>query len=119
LWSPGWGFDEATFERTAGSFDNPDFVDVVVQSYRHRFGYAPGDRLLDPIEQSLARQPDITVPTAVLHGGNDGVTSAVHSSGHKKYFSGSYLREVVSDAGHNLPQESPEVFSMAVLDLLP
>ena len=66
LWSPQWRFDEATFEKTAVSFDNPDFVDVVIQSYRHRYGYAPGDPALLGIEAQLARQPKIGVPTINL-----------------------------------------------------
>ena len=73
LWSPEWRFDEATFEKSAVSFDNPDFVDVVIQSYRHRYGYAPGDPALAGIEAELARQPKIAVPTINLHGGHDGV----------------------------------------------
>src|SRR4030081_967176 len=68
LWSPNWRFDDATFERSAKSFDNPDFVDVVIQSYRHRFGYALGDPALEPIEQRLASRPPITVPSIVLQG---------------------------------------------------
>src|SRR5262249_15545768 len=73
LWSPNWKFDDATYERTATSFDNPDFVDVVIHSYRHRYGYAPGDPALDATERLLAAQPKINVPTIVLHGGGDGV----------------------------------------------
>src|SRR6202166_1042214 len=68
LWSPNWKFDEATYERTARSFDNPDFVDVVIQSYRHRYGYAPGDPAYEATEAMLAAQPPISVPTIVLHG---------------------------------------------------
>src|SRR5216684_8717919 len=72
LWSPNWQFDDATFDRSAPSFDNPDFVDVVIQSYRHRFGYAAGDPALESIERQLVAQPAITVPTIVLHGEADG-----------------------------------------------
>jgi pimeloyl-ACP methyl ester carboxylesterase len=68
LWSPNWRFDDATFAATAESFDNPDFVDVTIQSYRHRYGNAPGDPALEPLEQRLAQRPPITVPTIVLHG---------------------------------------------------
>ena len=68
LWSPNWRFDDATFEATAQSFDNPDFVDVTIQSYRHRYGAAPGDPALEPLEQRLAGQPKIGIPTIVLHG---------------------------------------------------
>jgi pimeloyl-ACP methyl ester carboxylesterase len=74
LWSPEWQFDDATFDRSAAAFDNPDFVDVVIHSYRHRFGsLAPGDPAYDAIERQLAAQPVITVPTINLHGDADGV----------------------------------------------
>ncbi len=76
LWSPHWRFDDATYRRTAPSFDNPDFVDVVIQSYRHRYANAPGDPALEPIEQRLAAQPRIAVPTINLHGADDGVNSS-------------------------------------------
>jgi len=73
LWSPHWAFDDATFARSAASFDNPDFVAVTIQSYRHRFGLAPGDPALEPIEQMLAARPNITAPTIALQGEADGV----------------------------------------------
>jgi hypothetical protein len=75
LWSPNWTFDDATYERTAASFDNPDFVDVVIHSYRHRFGYAAGTPDLEAIEQRLAKLPPIAAPAIVLSGGGDGVAS--------------------------------------------
>ncbi len=118
LWSPSWAFDDATFERTAASFDTPDFVDVVVQSYRHRFGLAPGDPALAGIEQRLAKQPAITVPTVVLHGDNDGVGPTWQSERQGRHFTGPYTRQVVPGVGHNLPQEAPGSFAMAVLGLL-
>ena len=118
LWSPSWAFDDATFERTAASFDNPDFVDVVVQSYRHRFGLAPGDPALAGIEQRLAGQPTITVPTVVLHGDDDGVGPAAQSERQGRHFTGPCTRQVVPGAGHNLPQEAPGSFALAVLGLL-
>lgn len=118
LWSPGWTFDDETFERSAASFDNPDFVDVVVHSYRHRFGLAPGDPALAGIEQQLARRPAIAVPTVVLHGGDDGVGPAAESEGHARHFTGPYTRQVVPGAGHNLPQEAPGSFALAMLGLL-
>ena len=74
LWSPNWKFDDATFAQTAASFDNEDFVDVTIQSYRHRFANAPGDPILEELETRLAAQPNIAVPTIVLHGEADGVT---------------------------------------------
>lgn len=118
LWSPGWAFDDAVFERTAPAFDNPDFVDVVVHSYRHRFGHAPGDPALAGIEQRLARRPAIAVPTVALHGDDDGVGPAAESAGHARHFTGPYTRQVVPGVGHNLPQEAPGSFAMAVLGLL-
>jgi pimeloyl-ACP methyl ester carboxylesterase len=117
LWSPLWDFDDATFEATAKSFDNPDFVDVVIQSYRHRYGYAPGDPAYDDIERMLEAQPAIAVPTISLHGDADGVSSVGSSEGHKKHFTGPYLRRVVPVAGHNVPQETPEAFAEAVVEL--
>jgi pimeloyl-ACP methyl ester carboxylesterase len=118
LWSPHWRFDDATYERTAGSFENPDFVEVVIQSYRHRFGYAPGDPALEAIEQRLAGHPSIPVPTVVLHGGGDGVTPPEGSAGHARFFTGPYQRRVIPVAGHNLPQEEPGAVTEAVLALV-
>jgi pimeloyl-ACP methyl ester carboxylesterase len=118
LWSPNWPFDDATFERTAGSFDNPDFVDVTIQSYRHRFTYAPGDPALEPIEQRLAAQPTIAAPTISLNGAANGVGPPERSAGHARFFTGPYQRKVIPVAGHNLPQEVPDVVSGAVLELM-
>ena len=118
LWSPHWRFDDATYDRTAASFDNPDFVDVVIHSYRHRFGSAPGDPALAAIEQRLAAQPPIRVPTVVLHGGGDGVTPPEGSVGHARFFTGPFERRVIPMAGHNLPQEVPGPLVEAVLGLI-
>jgi pimeloyl-ACP methyl ester carboxylesterase len=118
LWSPNWDFDQATFERTAASFDNPDFVDVVIHSYRHRFRAAAGDPALEPIEARLASQPPITVPTIVLHGAADGVDPAVNSESDAPRFTGPYRREVVPVAGHFLPREAPEAVVGAIRELL-
>ena len=119
LWSPNWRFDDATFERTAASFDNPDFVEVVIQSYRHRFDLAPGDPSLEPIEDRLALQPPITVPTIVLHGACDGVSPPENSEGHACFFTGAYQRRVVAIAGHFLPQEAPGAVIEALQELRP
>jgi pimeloyl-ACP methyl ester carboxylesterase len=118
LWSPNWKFDDATYDRTAVSFDNPDFVEVVIQSYRHRFGYAAGDPALEPIEQRLAAQPTIAVPTIVLHGDGDGVGPAAQSVKHARFFTGRYERRVIPLVGHNVPQEAPQATLDAVLALL-
>lgn len=116
LWSPTWPFEDATFDASAAAFDNPDFVDIVVHSYRHRFGYAPGDPALDAIETDLARQPAISVPTIVLHGADDGVDPPSPAADLSR-FTGPCRREIVPGAGHNLPQETPDPFIRAVLDL--
>jgi pimeloyl-ACP methyl ester carboxylesterase len=118
LWSPNFSFDDATYERSAASFDNPDFVDVVIQSYRHRYRYAPGDPAIEPIEQALAAQPKITVPTIVLHGEAAGVSPPKQSEQHARFFSGPYQRRVIPVAGHYLPAEAPREFAAAVLDLI-
>ena len=117
LWSPNWRFSDAVYDRTAASFDNPDFVEVVVQSYRHRHQNAPGDPALAPVEARLAAQPVITVPAIVLHGEADGVGPVAGSAGHAKHFSGSYERRVIPVAGHFLPNEAPEAVARAVMDL--
>ena len=118
LWSPEWQFDDAVFERSAASFDNPDFVDVVIQSYRHRYGYAPGDPSLLDIEAELARQPQIGVPTVNLHGGHDGVGPAPQTDTQARFFTGSYERRLLPRIGHNVPQEAPQAMVAALRDLL-
>ena len=118
LWSPHWKFDDATFERSAVSFDNPDFVAVTIQSYRHRFGYAPGDPALEAIEQRLAARPKIAVPTIALQGEADGVLPPEGSEQHAAFFSGPYQRRVLPKVGHNPPQEAPQAFAEAILELI-
>jgi pimeloyl-ACP methyl ester carboxylesterase len=118
LWSPNWQFDEATFEATAVSFDNPDFVDVTIQSYRHRYGNAPGDPALEALERQLAGQLPITVPTIVLHGACDGVGPPEQSEHHARHFTARYERRVVPVAGHFLSREAPDAVVQAVRDLL-
>jgi len=117
LWSPSWRFDEATYQRTAASFDNPDFVEVVIHSYRHRFGLAPGDPVLEPTEERLARRPAIAVPTVVLHGADNGVAPARSSEAQARHFVSRYVRRVIPLVGHNVPQEAPEEFASAILSL--
>jgi pimeloyl-ACP methyl ester carboxylesterase len=117
IWSPDWVFDDATYGKSAVSFDNPDFVAVTIQSYRHRFGYAAGDPALEPIEQRLAAQPAITVPTVVLHGASSGIQPPAGSEAHARLFAGPYQRRVLPKIGHNLPQEAPLVVADAVLEL--
>jgi pimeloyl-ACP methyl ester carboxylesterase len=117
LWSPSWTFDDATFERTAAAFDNPDFVEVVIHSYRHRFGLVPGDPALEEIERRLAARPPIPVPTVVLHGSDNAVSPASSSERHARFFTGRYARRLIPRVGHNVPQEAPREFAEAVLSL--
>jgi pimeloyl-ACP methyl ester carboxylesterase len=117
LWSPTWAFDEPTFNRTAASFENPDFVEVVIHSYRHRAGNAAGDPRYAQIESRLATLPKISVPTIVIHGKTDGVNPPENSAGHHKNFTGYYERLLFNNVGHNPPQEAPRAFAEAVLKL--
>jgi pimeloyl-ACP methyl ester carboxylesterase len=117
MWSPTWAFDDATFDRTAASFDNADFVDVVIHSYRHRTGNAAGDPRYASVEARLAAQPKITVPAINLHGAVNGVNPARMSEGHGEYFTGPYQRRVLENVGHNPPQEAPQTFADAILQL--
>jgi pimeloyl-ACP methyl ester carboxylesterase len=117
LWSPNWRFDDATFERTAASFDNPDFVDVVIHSYRVRYGYVPGDPALASIEQKLAAKPPIAVPTITLQGEAAGTVPPEASVGHARFFTGPYQRRLIPRVGHNVPQEAPRETAAAVLEL--
>ena len=116
-WSPLWHFDDATFARTAEAFHNPDFVDIVVHSYRHRFGLVAGDPVFDPLEELLAGQPWITVPTIVLRGDADGVDPPQAVDEEAPFFTGAYELRHVPGAGHNLPQEASTAFASAVLAL--
>ena len=118
LWSPTWNFDDATYAQTAASFDSPDFVDVVIHSYRHRFGLVSGDPSAEETERRLSEQPKISVPTIVLNGDVDEVTPANGSERHHRFFTGKYERRIVSGVGHNIPQEAPRDFADAVLSLV-
>ncbi|MEO7549487.1 MAG: alpha/beta hydrolase [Ramlibacter sp.] len=119
LWSPTWKFDDDTFARSAPAFDNPDFVEVVIQSYRHRFDLAPGDPAYRQIEQRLAAQPPISVPTITFDGADDGVRPPAEAAAQADRFTGPRSHRVVPGVGHNMPQEVPRVFAEAVLELLP
>ena len=116
-WSPNWRFDDATFERTAASFDNPDFVAVVIHSYRHRFGAAPGDPRYAQMQARLDAQPPITVPAITLGSGGDGIAPATAAVPTPAKFTGPRQHRLVPGAGHNLPQEAPRPFADAVLEL--
>ena len=117
LWSPDWAFDDVAFDRTAAAFDNPDWVAVVIHSYRHRFGLVAGDPALEDVERNLAALPPISVPSIVLHGAKDGVSPLSGSIDHARHFAGFYERKVLSGVGHNLPQEAPTAFIEAVLTI--
>jgi pimeloyl-ACP methyl ester carboxylesterase len=116
LWSPDWAFSDADFERTAPAFDNPDFVDVVIHSYRHRFALVPGDPALEDIEGLLAAQPPIGVPTITLDGDADGVSGG--GAPPPGRFTGRHKHLLIAGGvGHNLPQEAPEAFVQAVCEV--
>jgi pimeloyl-ACP methyl ester carboxylesterase len=116
-WSPTWAFTPDDFARTAPSLHNPDFVDVVVHSYRHRFGLVDGDPRYIELEEALAASPTILVPTIVLEAGADGVAGGSVDDDREK-FAGPYGQQLIEGVGHNVPQEAPASFARAVLDLL-
>ena len=118
-WSPTWRFTDETFNRTAVSFDNPDFVEIVIHSYRHRNGNAPGEPRFAAMEQQLAERPTIGVPSVVLHGGDDGIRRPpADSPAERASFTSLVARRIVPGAGHFLPREKPETVSSAFLELL-
>jgi pimeloyl-ACP methyl ester carboxylesterase len=115
--SPKWNFDHATFERSAASFDNADHVDIVIHNYRWRLGLAPGEARYDELENQLAASPAITVPTITLEGDANGAPHP-DPSAYATKFSGRYThRTIPGGVGHNLPQEAPERFVEAVIEL--
>ena len=117
LASPKWKFDDATFDRTARSFDNPDHVDIVIHNYRWRLGLAEGEAKYDDLEQRLAQAPVITVPTITLEGDANGAPYPDPRTYEKK-FAGKYAhRTITGGVGHNLPLEAPEAFAGAVIDV--
>ncbi|HEV7717309.1 MAG TPA: alpha/beta hydrolase, partial [Steroidobacteraceae bacterium] len=120
LWlrnSPMWHFDEATLDRHASAFDNPDYVDVVIHSYRHRLGLADGYEPYADVERRLAALPVISVPTITLDGKSDGVVPATDGKASAPKFSGPRSHRVIENAGHNLPEEAPQEFADAVWEL--
>jgi pimeloyl-ACP methyl ester carboxylesterase len=117
LASPRWDFDDATFERSAASFANPDHVAIVIHNYRRRLGLAAGEPQYDEIEQRLAADPVITVPTITLEGDANGAPHP-EASVYATKFSGRYQHRVITGGiGHNLPQEAPRAFAQAVIDV--
>jgi pimeloyl-ACP methyl ester carboxylesterase len=119
LWSPTWDFTEETFNRTAPSFDNPDFVDCVIHSYRHRNLGAPGEPRFADVERRLAMRPKIDVPSIVLYGADDGVGGppAADSPAERAVFTSRVARRVVGGAGHFVPRERPEAVASAILEV--
>jgi pimeloyl-ACP methyl ester carboxylesterase len=117
-WSPNWHFDDACFERTAIAFDNPDYVDVVIHSYRHRYGLAESDPQYAELQRQLAALPVIAVPAITLDGDADGVAPATDGRASAARFSDRRAHRVIPRAGHNLPQEEPEAFADAVMELM-
>jgi pimeloyl-ACP methyl ester carboxylesterase len=117
LASPKWNFDDATFNRSAAAFDNPDHVAIVIHNYRWRQGLADGERKYDDLEKRLAESPVITVPTITMEGDANGAPHP-DPSAYAKKFSGKYShRNVTGGIGHNLPQEAPQAFAEAVIDV--
>jgi pimeloyl-ACP methyl ester carboxylesterase len=117
LASPKWDFDDATFNRTAAAFNNPDHVAIVIHNYRWRLGLAEGEPKYDDLEKRLAEGPVITVPTITLEGDANGAPHPDPSSYAKK-FSGKYsFRLIKGGVGHNLPQEAPHAFAEAIVDV--
>lgn len=117
LASPKWKFDDATFNRTAASFDNPDHVDIVIHNYRWRLGLVEGESRYDELEERVATRPVITVPTITLEGDANGAPHP-DAAAYAGKFSGSYAHRVINGGiGHNLPQEAPRAFAEAVIDV--
>ncbi len=116
-WSPTWADAARAFAASAPSLHNPDFVDVVLHSYRHRYGLAEGDPRYDGLERRLAEYPPITVPAVVIQSGADGIPGP-SAADDRELFVGSYEHRFLPDVGHNVPQEDPEAFTEAVLAVL-
>jgi pimeloyl-ACP methyl ester carboxylesterase len=119
-WSPGWHFSDEEYNRTAPSFENPDFVDCVIHSYRHRNGNAPGEERFLQMEHDLAKRPPISAPSILLYGATDALArpSPDVTPGERKVFPSLVARRVIPGAGHFLPREKPEAVSSALLELL-
>ncbi|HEX6482587.1 MAG TPA: alpha/beta hydrolase [Ktedonobacteraceae bacterium] len=115
--SPKWDFDDATFDRSAASFDNPDHVSIVIHNYRWRLGLAEGEPKYDDLEKRLAQGPDITVPTMTLEGDANGAPHPDFNAYARK-FVGRYAHRIITGGvGHNLPQEAPQAFAQAIIDV--
>jgi pimeloyl-ACP methyl ester carboxylesterase len=115
--SPKWNFDDATFDRTAASFDNPDYVSIVIHNYRWRLSLAEGDPQYNDLEKRLAEGPVIAVPTITLDGDSDGVAPATDGASYAGKFSGKRTHRIIKGIGHNLPQEAPQAFAEAIVEV--
>ena len=116
-WSPSWNFNDKIYNLSANSFENSDFVDVVIHSYKHRFDIVTGDPKFNKIEQELSNQPIIEVPSITIDGETDGVSGLSNISKIKQKFSTHIRHQILPNTGHNVPQEDPKNFSKAVLEL--
>ena len=115
--SPAWTYEQSALDRAAAAFDNPDYVDVVIHSYRHRLGLEPGAPAHVDLERRLAGLPPIGVPTITLDGTADGNFPATDGSQHDRFFTGPRIHRQIPDAGHHLPAEAPHAFAEAILDI--
>ncbi|MEU8951034.1 alpha/beta hydrolase [Streptomyces sp. NPDC048489] len=115
--SPTWHFDNATFERTASAFENPDYAAIVIHNYRWRLGLADGEPRYDRYEKELATRPVITVPTITLDADRDPFSAPGDGASYRDRFSGTYAHRTLSGIGHNVPQEAPTAFAQAVVDV--
>jgi pimeloyl-ACP methyl ester carboxylesterase len=115
--SPKWNFDDATYERSEASFNNPDHVDIVMHNYRWGLGLADGERKYDDLEKRLAPGPAITVPTITMEGDSNGAIHAPSEAYRNKFSSKYEYRLISGGVGHNLPQEAPQAFAQAVMDV--
>ena len=116
--SPKWDFDDATFDRTAASFNNPDYVAIVIHNYRFRLSLAEGEPQYEDFENRLAKNPVIAVPTITLEGDANGAPHYPDDTAYRKYFSGKYANRIITGGiGHNLPQEAPQAFAQAIVDV--
>jgi pimeloyl-ACP methyl ester carboxylesterase len=112
--SPKWSFDDATFERTATAFDNPDHVAIVIHNYRWRLGLAPGEHRYDDLERRLSQGPNISVPAITIASDFDG--AAADGAAYRRKYTGAYAHRVLTGIGHNVPQEAPDAFAKAIVD---
>jgi len=116
--SPKWNFDDATFDRTAVSFNNPDHVGIVIHNYRFRLGLVAGESKYDDLEKRLVEGPVITVPSITLEGDANGAPHYPDANTYRNKFSGKYAhRDITGGVGHNLPQEAPQAFAQAIVDV--